>query len=1301
MPTETQVHYNKQYLQEELRQLAKLQQVTLDAKPLKPIDDLLEESRVTLVETYRVLARAAKHNRELSSAAEWLIDNFYIVQEQMVQLKEDLPPSYYKKLPRLLQGEYRGYPRTYEIVQMLAAISDNIIDRDNTATAIRAYQEIDTLSLGEMWSVPLMNRLALVVRLADRSKQLLKGRQIQDEAEQILQEHQVEESDEPGFLLRKLSEIVDQKHDTSNFLVVLAQRLQIKGVLTETERRWFDYKFSRWDTNLEEQLRVRTQQTSRLHLSIQNAIASLREVSETDWSGFVEECSVVERILRLDPADMYARMDFSTRDSYRKGVEQVSKNSEYSEQEVAEQVLMMAESAAQNGTVESVKKMHVGYYLLDDGYQTLCEKLEYNTPWGEMLRLLGEKYPAAYFSFIGMHLIGLLLIVSLLTNLISYQGWIIAITLLAAFLPALDLSVVSTNRILSLLVPPRILPKLEFKGKIPHEYRTTVVVPTIFSSPSDVQDQFELLEIRALANANPSLQFALLSDFTDAPQENMEEDEAIMNTAYHHLKRLNERHQSIYGNKFMLFHRKRLWNESEDRWMGWERKRGKIEEFNRLLKDPSTKTTYYNDNEEYLQSLQDYPVKYVITLDADTKLPPGSAKKIIGTAAHPLNKAEIAESGNFVTKGYGIFQPRISIPPKAANKTWFASIYSGNVGLDPYTTAVSDIYQDLFGEGVYTGKGLYDVDIFETVLDNHFPENAILSHDLLESTYLRSALLTDIELFDEYPTTYLNYSKRNHRWIRGDWQILQWLFPNVPAPDGKKQKNPINIVSKWKIFDNLRRSLNPAALIIFLLLGWFLLPGSALIWTAAVFGIVAFPIYSSFSTDIFRRPARVGWKLYFEKIRADIKINTIQAVTSFLFLPHQALVSLDAIFRTLYRMFISRKKLLEWTTAVQVEMRNNSSLALYWKKMWFNLFWALFCLVIVAIFKPPVLIITIPICIGWLLTPLLAFYLEKAPVAKEKELKFQHVLELRGYARRTWHYFEQYVNEEQSWLPPDNVQEEPYVGVVGRTSPTNIGLALLSVYTAYEMGYITLTKMLTLLDNTLRSMLNLERYRGHFYNWYSTTLGEILNPNYVSTVDSGNLAGSLIVIQQALDQLPDKQWPNPVFWDGLVDTVDVIDEMLHELRETKSQERISEILSRKIEGIREALPKKVPDNISGWFSSLNKLQQPAKGLMEVNLSFLQVELEDLRYSEWRDWLSRPYIQISSQLAEIEEYFSKNGQDRPVVGAQNPHTATLQDVEPFSDKLNKAEALSEICRQMVDEMEFSILYDKERPVQYWV
>lgn len=1300
MPTQTQVHYSKQFLKEEIRHLAQEHEVTLDPNVLQPITPILSSARKTLTEAYRDLAASAKQNRELSTAGEWLLDNFYIIQEQIVQLKEDLPPSYYKKLPRLVKGSFRGTPRVLELVHKLAILSDNVVDQDNASTAVKTYQEIRTLSLGELWAVPIMIRLMLIQLLEERSVALVERKRVRDLVDQKLDTIFEEESDEPGYLLSVLREMSSEYGEEDEvFLTILAQRLQAMGMLTESERNWFDYKFRSWSTTLERQLQVDAQRTSRLHLSIQNAISSLSDAAETNWTNFIENNSIVERTLRLDPLGCYPEMDFKTRDRYRKIVERLSARSDYKESEVAQKVLFMAERSGQEST--NAKKGHVGYYLIGEGYDELVRELKYRVSLGEHLRRWGERHSIGFLGFVAVHTAVLLALVGWATGIFWGDSWaVIVLTLAVAFLPALDLAVVSTNRLLTLLLPPRLLPKVEFEGTIPDEYRTVVVVPTLFSSPQDVRDQFEALEIRALANPNSGLQFIMLSDFTDAPQEHMPQDEAILEAARAQVKELNARHECKYGRKFFLLHRRRLWNSQEGVWMGWERKRGKLEELNRLLRNPDVQTSFIKSEQNTPASLIQTPVKYVLTLDADTKLPPGSAMDLIRTAAHPLNQAEISEEGDKVDRGYAIFQPRISIPPKAANKTWFSRVYSGNVGIDPYTTAVSDVYQDLFGEGVFTGKGLYDLEAFEIILGDRFPENAILSHDLLESTYLRTALVTDIEFFDDYPTTYLSYSKRNHRWIRGDWQILPWLFPRVPHPDYGKSKNPGNVVSRWKIFDNLRRSLSLSALLIFLLLGWIALPGHPIIWTLAALGVTAFPIYSSISTEILVRPPRVVWKLYLEKVVANLRVNTIQALTTFLFMPHQAYVALDAIGRTIWRKTVSKMHLLEWTTASQTEKEHSNAVWPYWKMMWINIAWAVLTVTLVFLFNPSILPLAVPFAVAWALAPYLAYRLSQRTVVSRPELNAEDLQELRVYARRTWHYFDRYVNEDHMWLPPDNYQEEPYIGAVARTSPTNMGMALVSVYTAYEFGYITLSELVNRLGNMIGSMKLLDRFNGHFYNWYSTQLGEVLSPAYISTVDSGNLAGSLLVVKQALHHLENKPWPNPVFWEGLRETLWVLEELIEDIHESNDIGKLYKEVTDHLKGIHKALPDHPPTDIETWERELAGVLQQAGHLKEGSLDVLRQQMGEREFDELRIWFLQPYRQIDQQLEEIrmvQAAMEADGQELRLTRKEGEKLklGDIGESEPILGWLARARKLASWCDEMVWEMDFNILYKAER------
>ncbi|MDZ7691089.1 MAG: hypothetical protein U5K69_08120 [Balneolaceae bacterium] len=616
------------------------------------------------------------------------------------------------------------------------------------------------------------------------------------------------------------------------------------------------------------------------------------------------------------------------------------------------------------------------------------------------------------------------------------------------------------------------------------------------------------------------------------------------------------------------------------------------------------------------------------------------------------------------------------------------------------------MYQDLFGEGVYTGKGLYDVEVFDQVLGGRFPENTVLSHDLLESTYLRAALMTDIELFDDYPTTYLSYSKRNHRWIRGDWQILQWLFNQVPAPDGKsKDRNPITIVSKWKIFDNLRRSLNPAALLVFLLLGWTVLPGSALFWTAAVVGIAAFPIYSSFSTEIFNRPRRVAWKLYLEKIRDNLKINTVQSFTTLVFMPHQAYISLDAVIRTLWRVAVSGRKLLEWTTALHTERQADTGIWGHYRSMAINVLWSGLVIGGGWYFKPMVLFLGIPFGAAWISAPLIAWYISSDSRLYKRELQPEQQQLLRKYARRTWHFFERYMTPEHSWLPPDNYQEEPYVGAVARTSPTNIGLGLASTISAYEFGYIGIAELLDRVGNTLESMKLLEKYNGHFYNWYSTKLGEVLDPRYISTVDSGNLAGSLLVVKQMLLELENRPWPNEHFGDGLEDTIETLRVLAlecckqHGSSSTKAiHKQIDDLLDTMQQQNRAGDESSA--SLGARIQKLENCSKTARKLSEVSLDPIKPQMKDVEFEEIIDWFARPLEQIQKQLEEIKSvqralHKSERADFNLLNNNQNLLLGDLLDLESFKIWRNRAHELASWCDEMVQQMDYSILYDKER------
>jgi cyclic beta-1,2-glucan synthetase len=1310
MSQESKISFNINYLKESAANLAQIHAASKSSKHIRPVKPILEDSKKVLIDAYRILSGLAKKNQDLSPAAEWLIDNFYIVQEQVVQVGVDFPREFQRNLPPLSGGEHEGLPRVYELVMNFLTHTDNLVDEDVLINYVQHYQQFETLKLGEIWAIPIMIRLILIQKLSEKASRILQRKRIWRDVHELTTNIDEKDIREPGMLINKLSEWLKKYKSSGEKVLVLIElynQLQQTGFLQDEQKRWFIYRFKQHDVTIDEAMRSEAQRQSRLQVSIQNAVITLRESTETDWADFVEECSIVDQILRLDPYGTYSQMDFETRDRYRRTVERISRHSNHSETDVAEKVLILAEDQGRINEESdddsdplfnsSVVKKHIGYFLVGNGYRELISALGYRMPIRERLQKKLENNPFLYILSIIVHTVLLMVVLWYVTDAFSESIFIATSVLVISLFPALDLSVAAMNRFFVFLLPPRKLNKMDFEDRIPDQSRTMIVVPTLFSSPDDVRDQLSRLEIRSLANPHPGLQFALLSDFNDSPNESEPGDREILDTAKRIVAEMNEKYSSVYGDKFFVLHRDRLWNESEEAWMGWERKRGKLEEFNMLLNDPDTKTSFSLIAGNFIDSIRSEEVKYIITLDSDTKLPPDSAINLIRTISHPLNQAYFNPDEKRITSGYAIIQPRISIPPSSARQTWFSRIFSGNVGLDPYSTAVSDIYQDLAGEAVFTGKGIYNVRAFHEVLSDRFPENRILSHDLIESTYLRTGLASDIELYDDYPQTYASFSKRAHRWTRGDWQIASWLFKQVPSRGGV-ERNRMNILSKWKIFDNLRRSLNPFFLTLFFIAGWFFLPGSAWLWTLFAFGILAFPIYVSLSTDIINRPARVRWMLYWEKVRANLKINTVQALFTVVILPHQAIVQLDAIFRTLYRLNFSRKNLLEWVSASQTESSSPNSLGAYLKMMIVPTILGISILFGAVIINPGYLWTIAPFFVIWGGSPFYVWYISQPIRDSATKYDLSDELKLREYARRTWFYFERMVTEAHSWLPPDNFQVDPPLPPTDRTSPTNIGLALVANLVAYNRGYVTYSEFLDRTENTLLSLEKMERYKGHFFNWYQTKLGEVLNPRYISTVDSGNLAAGLIVIKEGVKAAAKEQVLNENFWEGLKDTV-------------RTVKNIFSLLEKECPGVEpcflevkenaKSILDKIDTSEKTGLDLLKEIKENAARLSAVDLMPLGSHFDDQYMQDLLYWLESPLKQLEKSIAEwkcltvdptmdLTEYSPEMLNELMQERVGNSQCVLL---------LNKwrvqTENIASISERLIDDMDFTFLYLKKR------
>jgi cyclic beta-1,2-glucan synthetase len=1086
-----------------------------------PLLRRLDDTRVVLTEIQHALSDAAAHGIDISSAGEWLLDNYYIVQEHMREVRMALPNKYYQELPKLSAGTLAGYPRVYELAIELIGHTEGRLDLDNITLFTREFQRVSLLKLGELWAIPTMLRLGLVEnirRMALRTAARLAEVQ---EADVWATRMRVASADSSEALSQTLSDFIDNHPQlTPNFVARFLG--QIRSYQTNfTPLVWLEQWIAEDGLSAEDAVTRSNRRIAITQVTITNSIQSLRMIARLDWNEFVESQSVTEKLLRDDPATVYADMTFASRDEYRHVVEQVAKRTKRDEDSIANEVLALAREHPGDSRMG-----HVGYWLVAEGRLTLEERTEYRPTVSERVYRWAKHHPSVvYFGVISVVTLLVFALVLDITS-ISSSGFAL-LTMLLIAIPASEVGVAVVNKLVTVIVPPHILPKMDFRDDgIPVHARTAVVVPTLLSTVAAVREALEHLEVQYLANPDPNLRFVVLSDFTDAKTETLVGDAHVIEAIERGVRSLNEKYKPANEpGPFLVFHRARKWNETEGVWMGWERKRGKLAEFNRFLRGGSASAfpTIAGDS----TTLSD--TRYVITLDSDTVLPRGAAAQLVGTMAHPLNRAEYDEQLGRVTRGYGILQPRVGVALTSAYRSKFAAVHSGHPGVDPYTTAVSDVYQDLYDEGSFTGKGIYDVNAFEEATHGRFPENTLLSHDLIEGTYARAGLVTDIELYDDYPTRYLAYTRRKHRWIRGDWQILSWLGATVPGPDGL-EPNRLSTLSRWKIFDNLRRSLVEIALLVLLFAGWFLLPGSPLLWTAIVLVLVAFPWLFSAFLEIIQPPTDQSLQAYYGAVMRDIVGSAEQFGLGITFLPHQAWVSADAIVRTLTRLYMSHRHMLEWQTASQVEraMRSGADREVY-RRMWpavaigvligvgavtrmYFVDGGVLSLVLAAV-------AIIPLSLLWIVSPSIAAALSAPAIPGEVKLGEAERARVERYARLHWEFFNHFVTQETNWLAPDNFQEDPEPEVALRTSPTNIGLQLLSTVSAADLGFITRQDMIERLERIFRSLEKMHRYRGHFYNWYDLTTLQVLEPGYISTVDSGNLAGHFIALKQACIQI--------------------------------------------------------------------------------------------------------------------------------------------------------------------------------------
>jgi len=856
-------------------------------------------------------------------------------------------------------------------------------------------------------------------------------------------------------------------------------------------------------------------------------IASLHEISQMEWKEFFEAHCVVDHILRRDPSGAYPRMDFESRQLYRDAVSELAQYSRLSEIEIARRAVIFARRAKERkwGTNQRAteRRSNAGYYLLDAGAQRLKRSIGYQPSLKKKIKDAVLEWPEVYY-VAGVELTTLVMIYLLLRHLGTLIPFLPGLLLL---IPASQAAVGLMNHLTAWLLPPRRLPRLDFSDGIPAEFQTLVVVPTLLLNEKEVRHMVELLEVRYLANRDPNLHFALLTDSPDARSPSAQQEE-LAGLCSSLIEQLNRKYGAEHQGTFFHLYRRHVFNPQENAWMGWERKRGKLLDLNWLL----------------LNGVDNFPIKvgnlsllrrtrYVITLDSDTRLPRDTAHKLVGTIAHPLNRAVIDRRTNIVVEGYGILQPRVGISIESARKSRLARIYSGETGIDIYTRAVSDVYQDLFAEGSFTGKGIYEVETFQRVLGNRFPQNALLSHDLIEGVYARAGLVSDIEVIDDYPSHFSAYCRRLHRWTRGDWQILRWIFPRVPDFSGRLVANPITLLSRWKIFDNLRRSLIELNLFLLLLAGWFFFPGGPLYWTLVTLALLLMPTYVQLFFALMRMKGADNLKGFLKERANDFATGHLQVFVMLVFLPHMAFVMLDAIIRTITRLTITHRNLLEWETAAEAEMGTGKRTAVE-RYLDLTPLFAAVAAGSLAFLRPSALYAAGPVLALWLFAGKFTRWVNQPPHRRKNHLDVRDKTFLRHAALVTWRYFREFSNAGVNWLVPDRVQETP-PAVVNTISPTNLGILLNARLAAYHLGYLTLAEFIDQTEATLQSVRKLARYRGHFLNWYDAKTLQPIAPQFVSTVDSGNLAACLWTLKRACLGITNEPIVAQQSWQGVRD----------------------------------------------------------------------------------------------------------------------------------------------------------------------
>ena len=1093
----------------------------------------LEKNFEFITKTYAILTEHLKMGFSVHPAGEWLLDNYYIIEESYQEIKKNLPLKKYINFPGLANGMYKGYSRLFVLASEMIAYTDGKIEEDNLKEMLNSYQKKKTLNMEEIWNIGLFFQIALIEKIRGICEKIYYSQIQKYKAENII-ERLVEKKTGEKIVFKMHDKYIEKYNHIEQmkypFIEHLSYKLKKYGKQANPYLEILEEQVNRLGMTVSEVVQKEHFDIAFRKVSIGNCIKSIKEIKTMNLLEIFEEINGVEDILKQDPSGVYINMDYKTKEYYRQMIKYIGEKTKISEIYIAKKILNIAKSKTQE------KERHIGYYLIDKGIYELIKKLEIKKKSIEksIIKKIELKSINAYlFSILG---VSALFSFIYAFNLYKNTGNVlIAIcTFLLIYIPETEILTQFVQYLLGKIIKPKIVPKMDYLNGIPEDKSTMVVIPTIINSEEKAKELTKKLEVFYLANKSENIYFALLGDCTLESKEEVELDKKIEKIALEEIEKLNIKYKSVFP-KFHFIYRQRQWIDGEEAFLGWERKRGLLTQFNEYIVNavnekkenfsmPFGKEFRVNT----LKSIKkDFPkIKYIITLDADTDLVLNSGLELVGAMSHILNKPILNKEKTVVIEGHALMQPRVGIHLEETFKSKFSKIFAGMGGTDSYTNAISDTYQDNFGEGIFTGKGIYDLAIFREILSDSIPENTVLSHDLLEGSYLRCALVSDIMFMDGYPSKYNSFSNRLHRWIRGDWQIISWLKKNIKNKNNEIKKNPLNKLSKFKIIDNLRRSIIEISLIFLFVFAVILNLVNTKIKIGVLFLKVLITIFVPVILDfinlvIFKEDGKKKQKT-FEKNISGISASIIRCIIIYATFPYKAYLSIDAIIRTIYRLKVSKKHLLEWTTSEEAEKSAKEDCFSYYRQMFFNLCFGIVAVITGLFVKNIILKIVLYLSgLMWIFAPYLMQQIskeEKQYDNKESLSKSEkdYILDI---AKNTWNFFNTYMTEENNFLPPDNYQEDRKFKIVDRTSSTNIGLSLLCIVSAYDLGWIEKELAINKIKSVLYTIEKMPKWNGHLYNWYNIKTLQPLIPKYISTVDSGNFIGYLYTLKQFLVSL--------------------------------------------------------------------------------------------------------------------------------------------------------------------------------------